>query len=48
MIADFLLNEGHKISFTATDDSHFHLPDFAGGWVMVARLNFLKVPLSPH
>ena len=36
MIADFLLNEGHKISFTATDDSHFHLPDFAGGWVMVA------------
>ena len=36
MIADFLLNTGHKISFTATDDSHFHLPDFAGGWVMVA------------
>ena len=36
MIADFLLNTGHKISFTATDDSHFHLPDFGGGWVMVA------------
>ena len=36
MIADFLLNEGYKISFTATDDSHFHLPDFGGGWVMVA------------
>ena len=35
-IADFLLNEGHKISFTATDDSHFRLPDFAGGWVIVA------------
>ena len=35
-IADYLLNEGHKISFTATDDSHFDLPDFAGGWVMVA------------
>ena len=35
-IADFLLNEGQKISFTATDDSHFDLPDFAGGWVMVA------------
>jgi histidinol phosphatase-like PHP family hydrolase len=35
-IADHLLNEGHKISFTATDDSHFDLPDFAGGWVMVA------------
>ena len=37
-IADYLLNEGHKISFTATDDSHFDLPDFAGGWVMVAAL----------
>ena len=36
VIADYLLNEGHKISFTATDDSHFVLPDFAGGWVMVA------------
>ncbi len=35
-IADFLLNEGYKISFTASDDSHFDLPDFAGGWVMVA------------
>ena len=35
-IADYLLNEGHKISLTATDDSHFNLPDFAGGWVMVA------------
>ena len=35
-IADFLLNEGKKISFTATDDSHFELPDWGGGWVMVA------------
>ena len=35
-IADFLLNEGHKISFTATDDSHFDLPYFPGGWVIVA------------
>ena len=35
-IADFLLNEGHKINFIATDDSHFNLPDLAGGWVMVA------------
>lgn len=35
-IADCLLNEGHKINFTATDDSHFALPDFGGGWVMVA------------
>jgi len=35
-IADYLLNEGKKISFTATDDSHFKLPDWGGGWVMVA------------
>ena len=35
-IADYLLNEGKKISFTATDDSHFELPDWGGGWVMVA------------
>ena len=35
-IADYLLNEGGRISFTATDDSHFYYPDFGGGWVMVA------------
>ena len=35
-IADYLLNEGKRISFTATDDSHFVLPDWGGGWVMVA------------
>jgi len=35
-IANYLLNEGKKISFTATDDSHFELPDWGGGWVMVA------------
>lgn len=35
-IADYLLNEGKRISFTATDDSHFGLPDWGGGWVMVA------------
>jgi len=35
-IADYLLNEGKKISFTATDDSHFEVPDWGGGWVMVA------------
>ena len=35
-VADYLLNEGKKISFTATDDSHFGLPDWGGGWVMVA------------
>ena len=36
MIGDYLLNEGERISFTATDDSHFVLPDWGGGWVMVA------------
>ena len=35
-IADFLLNEGHRVSFTATDDSHFRTNDGGGGWVMVA------------
>ncbi len=35
-IADFLLNEGKKVSFVAADDSHFHFPDYGGGWVMVA------------
>lgn len=35
-VADVLLNEGNRITFTATDDSHFELPDAGGGWVMVA------------
>ena len=35
-VADQLLNEGHRISFTATDDSHFQPRDHGGGWVMVA------------
>jgi histidinol phosphatase-like PHP family hydrolase len=35
-IADFLLNEGRRISFNATDDSHFRSNDAGGGWVMVA------------
>ena len=47
-IADFLLNEGHKISFTATDDSHFDLPDFAGGWVMVAAPKLSQDSIVPH
>ena len=29
-------NEGKRIVFTATDDSHFRIDDAAGGWVMVA------------
>ena len=33
---DLLLNEGHRVHLTATDDSH-HVPgDAFGGWVMVA------------
>jgi hypothetical protein len=35
-VADYLLQEGKRISLTATDDSHFHIPDSGGGWVMVA------------
>ena len=35
-VADLLLNNGKRPSFTAADDSHFHTPDAGGGWVMVA------------
>ena len=35
-IADILLQEGKKINLTATDDSHFKVSDYGGGWVMVA------------
>ena len=34
--ADKMLQNGHRISFTATDDSHFSGHDWAGGWVYVA------------
>ena len=44
-IADYLLNEGKKISFTATDDSHFELPDWGGGWVMVAAAELSQTAL---
>ena len=33
---DYLLQEDKKIYLTATDDSHFRMPDGGGGWVMVA------------
>ena len=33
--ADILLHEGHRVGFTATDDSHFAGTDYGGGWVMV-------------
>ena len=44
-IADNLLNEGKKISFTATDDSHFEIPDWGGGWVMVAAAELSQTAL---
>ena len=37
--ADYLLEENKKIFLTATDDSHFRMPDAGGGWVMVASQN---------
>ena len=37
--ADILLHEGKRITLTATDDSHFFHPDYAGGWVMVGAAN---------
>ena len=36
---DYLLQENKKIFLTATDDSHFRMPDAGGGWVMVASDN---------
>ncbi len=32
---EHLLNEGRHLNMIATDDAHFHTPDFFGGWVMV-------------
>ena len=34
-VLDQILNVGKKISIIATDDSHFHIDDASGGWVMV-------------
>ena len=34
-VLDQILNDGKKISIIATDDSHFHIDDASGGWVMV-------------
>ena len=34
--ADYLLNRGHRVLLTASDDSHFEVDDAGGGWVMVA------------
>ncbi|MGU9961417.1 MAG: phosphotransferase [Candidatus Puniceispirillales bacterium WSBS_2018_MAG_OTU23] len=38
-VADTLLNHNKRISFTATDDSHFMDDDWGGGWVYVAADN---------
>ena len=32
---DHMLNEGRQLTCIATDDAHFHAPDYFGGWVMV-------------
>ena len=34
-VLDQILNHGKEINIIATDDSHFHINDAFGGWVMV-------------
>ena len=34
-VCDQILNHGEKVNIIATDDSHFHVDDAFGGWVMV-------------
>jgi len=34
-VYDTLLSEGRRLTAIATDDAHFHGPDYFGGWVMV-------------
>ena len=34
-VLDQALNQGKKLNIIATDDSHFHIDDAFGGWVMV-------------
>ncbi len=34
-VLDQILNQGKEINIIATDDSHFHINDAFGGWVMV-------------
>ena len=43
--ADYLLQENNKIFLTATDDSHFKIQDFGGGWVMVAADNLSEISI---
>ncbi len=42
---DYLLQENNKIFLTATDDSHFAIQDFGGGWVMVASDNLSETSI---
>ena len=34
-VLDQILNHGKNVNIIATDDSHFHIDDASGGWVMV-------------
>ncbi len=34
-LLDQMLNEGYRLTAIATDDAHFHSPDYFGGWVQV-------------
>ncbi|HEX2336050.1 MAG TPA: phosphotransferase [Hyphomicrobiaceae bacterium] len=34
-LCDVLLSKGRRFSLCATDDAHFHIADWFGGWVMV-------------
>ena len=39
------MQENKKIFLTATDDSHFNVPDAGGGWVMVAAKNLSEISI---
>jgi hypothetical protein len=46
-VLDQILNHGKKINTIATDDSHFHIDDAFGGWVMVkAEINSVEAILK--
>ena len=41
-VLDQILNHGKEINIIATDDSHFHINDAFGGWVMVKSVSNSK------
>ena len=46
-VLDQILNHGNELNIIATDDSHFHIDDAFGGWVMVkSELNSEEVLLE--